>query len=134
MREFDTQTLKLITAFENITNSEVRDCIAGEKILYFVVNPGKAGLAIGKNGRTIKIAEKMLGKQIKIFEYSEDNKKFIKNLVPQAKEIEINQEKACLVVASKDRGAVIGKNGSNIKILSQILERNSNLKKLEIKS
>lgn len=132
MREFDTEVLKLITAFENITNSEVRDCVAAGQ-LYFLVNSGKAGLAIGRNGSTIKIAEKMLGRKIKIFEYSLDEKEFIKNLIPQAQRIEVNGEKAFVTVAAKERGAVIGKNGSNIKTVCLLLERNSNIKKLELR-
>ncbi len=134
MREFDTETLKLIAAFESLTRTEVRDCLSAENsMVYFLVNAGKAGIAIGKNGNTIKAVEKLFNKPIKILEYSADEKEFVKNLVPQAQKIEISGERACVTVPLKERGAVIGKNGSNIKVLCSLLERNSNIKKLELK-
>lgn len=131
MRNFDTESLRVITAFENITGSEVRDCIIAD-IIYFLVNPGKAALAIGKNGQTIKTAEKMIGKQIKILEFSEEEKQFIKNLVPQAQRIEINEKRAIVAINHKDRGAVIGRGGNKIKIIRTFLDRNSNIKELKI--
>lgn len=131
MRNFDTESLRVITAFENITGSEVRDCIIAD-IIYFLVNPGKAALAIGKNGQTIKTAEKMIGKQIKILEFSEEEKQFIKNLVPQAQRIEINEKGAIVAINHKDRGVVIGRGGNKIKIIRTFLDRNSNIKELKI--
>jgi len=132
MRKFDMETIKTKTRFENITKSEVRDCIKTDKVIYFIINKGKMAYAIGKGGKTIKNAEKIMKKQIKVFEYSEDEKQFVKNLIPQASKIETRGKKV-IVTITKEKGKVIGKNGSNIKILKQILERNSKLKELEIR-
>lgn len=131
MRNFDTDTLRMITAFENITGTEVRDCIRDEKI-YFLVNTGKVATAIGKDGQKIKIAEKMLGKSIKVFEWDEEEKQFIRNLIPKAQKIEIGQDNANVTLDHKDRGAVIGSGGSNIKIIRIFLERNSCIRGLRI--
>jgi NusA-like KH domain protein len=131
MRNFDTDTIRIITAFENITGTEVRDCICSE-IIYFLVNPGKIAIAIGKNGQNIKIAEKMLGKPIKVFEWSENNEEFIRNLIPQAQKIEINGDKATVTLKPGDRGVVIGKSGSKIKIIRMLLRRNSSIKELKV--
>jgi len=132
MREFDMNTIKIITAFEKLTHSEVRDCIVNEDSIYFIVNQGKMALTIGKGGKTIKSAEKTLKKQIKVFEYSSDKNEFIKNLVPQATKIKMNGNKAIVSAGSK-RGIIIGKNGSNIKCIKMLLERNSSIKNLEVK-
>ena len=78
MRNFDNDILRVITAFENITGTEVRDCICNDTI-YFLVNPGKIAMTIGKDGHNIKTAEKMLRKPIKVFEWAEDEREFIKN-------------------------------------------------------
>lgn len=132
MREFDNDLIKLITAFENITESEVRDCIKNEH-LYFLINPGKMALAIGKNGSSVKTAEKMLGKQIRVFEYSDNPEELLKNMIPQAQKIQIKGDKALVGLRDKDKGIVIGKKGSNIKIIKEFLVRNSSIKELEIK-
>ncbi len=131
MREFDTDIIRLIAAFENMTKTEVRDCISND-VIYFLVNPGKIAVAIGKSGQTIKNAEYQLKKQIKIFEWAEEDKDFIKNMIPQAQKIVVENGKAQVTLNAKDRGAVLGKSGSNIKIIREFLERNSDIKELKV--
>jgi len=131
MRNFDNDTIRVITAFENITGTEVRDCICSG-IVYFLVNPGKIAITIGKNGHNIKTAEKMLGKPIKVFEWAEDDREFIKNMVGRVLRIEIKEEKAIVTINREDRGSVIGREGCNIKIIRELLIRNSNVKELKI--
>lgn len=131
MREFDTDAIKLIATFENITNTEVRDCITND-VIYFLVNPGKIAVAIGKGGQTIRSAENALKKQIKIFEWAEDDETFIKNLIPQAQKITITNGSAHITLNAKDRGAVFGKGGSNIKAIREFLSRNSTITELKV--
>lgn len=131
MREFDTETMQLIAAFEQLTGSEVRDIVRNET-LHFLVNPGKAALAIGKGGAAVQNAEKVFKKQIKIYEWAEQADQFVKNLIPSAKIIKIEGERAMVTVDSKDRGAVIGKGGANINALRELLIRNSTLKELKV--
>jgi NusA-like KH domain protein len=131
MRKFDTNTIRLITAFENITGTEIRDCICSDTI-YFLVSPGKMARTIGKSGYNIKSAEKMLRKPIKVFEWNENGREFLKNMIPKAQKIEINGEKAVVILNSENRGSVIGKKGCNINIIRKFLSRNSEIKELKI--
>jgi len=131
MRNFDNDIIRVINAFESITGTEVRDCVCSE-VIYFLVNPGKMALAIGKNGNNIKIAEKMLKRPIKIFEWSEDCEQFIKNMIPSTQKIDINGGKATITIETQKRGLVIGKKGSNIKVIREFLDRNGNIKDLKI--
>jgi len=66
---FTTETLRLLTLFENVTNVPVKDCFVDNGTVYFIVEEGKIGLAIGKGGTSIKKAEKVIGKKVKVFEY-----------------------------------------------------------------
>jgi NusA-like KH domain protein len=131
MRNFDTDIIRTINAFENITGTEVRDCVCSE-IIYFLVNPGKMAIAIGKNGQNIKVAEKMLKKPIKIFEWSEDYEQFVKNMIPTTQKINLDGEKLVITIGKENRGLIIGKKGANIKVIREFLERNSNIKELKI--
>lgn len=131
MREFDTDTLLLINAFERMTGTEVRDCIV-DSCVFFLINKGKMGAAIGKNGNMIKSAENMLKRPIKVYEWDEDPQSIIKNMIPQAQKIEVKDNQATITVNAKDRGMIIGKSGNNIKIIRELLERNSNIKDLRI--
>ncbi len=131
MRNFDTDLLRTITAFENITGTEVRDCVFSD-VIYFLVNPGKIAMAIGKSGQNIKTAERMLKKPIKIFEWAEDSQQFIKNMVPGVQKIEVSGEVATVSVDKENRGMVIGKKGANIKVIRELLERNSPIKDIKL--
>ena len=131
MRDFDSDTLKLITTFEDLTGSFVRDCINSDR-LYFLVDKGMIAVAIGKEGNKIKNAERILGKPIKLFEWNEEGKEFIKNLIPQAQKIEIKNSNASVSIENKNRGAVIGSGGNNIKIIRELLGRNSEIKDLKV--
>jgi len=131
MRNFDNDTIRIINTFENITGAEVRDCICSD-VVYFLVNPGKMAKTIGKNGQNIKIAEKMLKKPIKIFEWSEDCEQFIKNMIPSVQKIEITNDKVTITIGNENRGMIFGKKGCNIKAIREFLIRNSNIKSLKI--
>jgi N utilization substance protein A len=131
MRAFDQETMALIAAFERMTGTEVRDCIRNDAV-YFLVNPGKAAAAIGKGGQNVQNAENLFKKPIKIYEWAENEEQFIRNIIPGIKKLEMNGEKAVVTVDSKERGAVIGKGGSNISVLRELLARNSRIKELKI--
>ncbi|MFB6076192.1 MAG: NusA-like transcription termination signal-binding factor [Candidatus Aenigmatarchaeota archaeon] len=133
MRDFSRETIELMNIFSEITNVDARDCISGEDRIYFLVEPGKAGLAIGKNGKSIKKLQKALNKRVKVFEYSEDEKDFVKSMIPEAKNINIKDDKAIVKISKKDRGKVIGKGGSNIKKVREFIKRNSVLEGLDIR-
>lgn len=130
-REFDNATILAIREFERLTRAEVRDCLIGETV-YFLVNTGKAALAIGRAGNTVRSAETQLNKAIKIYEWDADIQTFIRNLIPTATKISIAGGTATVSIPAKDRGAVIGRRGVNIRALRELLVRNSELTELRI--
>ena len=124
-----TQSIKLtmdqmrkISLFQNITKVTPRDCLDDEKQdrLIFVVNEGKMGLAIGKNGSNIKSLQNLLKRNIELVEYYDDPIKFLKNLL-NAKlinEIKINTRadgspQAIVLVNPNNKGLVVGRAGRN---------------------
>jgi len=135
---FDTETIRLITLFENLTGAPVRDCIVdnSNNYVYFIVEEGKMGVAIGRNGSSVRSAEKIMGKNIKVFEFSKDLRTFVKKLIPKALEVRIkNQEGKVLVevkVEKRDKPLVIGRNGRNLKLLKELLHRNHGVDELII--
>jgi len=130
-------TIRLLNLFENITNAPAKDCYIDDDTVYFIVEEGKVGLAIGKNGSSIKNVEKTIRKKVKVFEYSPNLVEFVKNLIPQAKEIRIinNAEtvEIHIKVDKSDRGFVIGRGGEKIKIYKKILKRVYNVSDLKVK-
>lgn len=134
---FDTDTIRLITLFENITGAPVKDCLVDENIVYLVIDEGKVGIAIGKNGNSVKHAENIMGKMIKLFEYSSDLEKFVKNLIPQTNEVKIENKEGKIIVEikveKKDRALVIGRDSKNLKLFKEILHRNHKIDELIVR-
>jgi len=126
--KFDTQALRNIVVFERITGVEVRDCYIDEDTAYFVVDSGKAGLAIGKNGKTINLVQESLNKNVKVYEFSNNIERFIKNIIPRGiKNIKIettsNGNVVHLIIDKTKRNKVLGKKGINILLLKRFLKR-----------
>ena len=114
--------MRKISLFQKITKVTPRDCIDDEKQdrLIFVVNEGKMGLAIGKNGSNIKSLQNLLKRNIELVEYYNDPIKFLKNLL-NAKlinEVKISKRadgspQAIILVNPNNKGLVVGRAGRN---------------------
>ncbi|MFH8080426.1 MAG: NusA-like transcription termination signal-binding factor [Candidatus Aenigmatarchaeota archaeon] len=126
-RELNTSTIRFLNLFENITNVRVVDCFENDNTVYYIVEEGKAGLAIGKGGSLIKYVEKLLGKHVKVFEYSSDINDFIKNIIAADVEATIIEEDgkniAEIKINKRDKNKVFGRNKQKFKILKEILKR-----------
>lgn len=119
----DNNIIQCMNLFSNLTRCSVIDCIDDEDELYFVVGEGQYGLAVGKGGATIRNAERVFKKNIKVFEYSDDLEHFIRNLVPESQEVNIKGPEVVVKIKPQDRARVIGKGGKNIRIIKLLLER-----------
>ncbi len=131
----DTESIRMINLFETITGVSVKDCLVFEptNTVYFIIEEGKTPMAVGRNGFKVKKIQSYLDRNIKIVEYSQDVKKFVKNLIPEAKEIVVEGEKVIVSVDKVLRSRVIGREGRRLNFIKQILKRNTNIKELVVK-
>ncbi len=128
----DTETIRTISLFQKLTGTHVLDSYDGDEI-YFIVAENEYGFAVGKNGIKIKKAESVFKKPIKVFEYSPDLERFIRNMVPQTKEISNIEGKIELKVSPSDRSRVIGKAGYRVKIIENFLKRSHDVISFKVK-
>ena len=134
VKSFDMETIGYINTFEMKTRVSVLDCIFDETSVYFLVESGKAGIAIGKNGKNIKRLQQIFKRQVKVIEYDKEPKKLIENMLSSKNtSIELKDSEAIVIIDPKEKGKIIGRMGSNIKKIRKLLERNSAIKKLEIR-
>jgi len=135
----DTETIRLITLFENLTGAGVRDCLVDYEngVVYFVIDEGEVGKAIGKNGSTVKNTEKLIKKDVKIFEFSENIEKFTRNLIPQITSLKLKTEDGRNVVevrvGKRYKATVIGRDGKNLKVYKELLQRNHDIRKITVR-
>jgi len=136
---FDSNTINLITFFENLTGATVKDCVVDDETntIYFLIEEGKLGIAIGKNGAKVKSAEKVLNKKIKLIEFSQDVCKFVKNLIPKANDITIKDDCEKKIIEIKveknEKPSVIGRDKRKLKIMKEILKRNYKFDELVVR-
>ena len=114
--------LQLMSLFQSVTGATAKDCIIDEKLdrVIFVVSNGEMGLAIGKNGATVKTLQGVVGKKIELVEYSNDVAEFIRNMLGTnlVLDVKINEKDdgnkvAVAVVDQKKKGVVVGREGRN---------------------
>lgn len=131
--KLQTQNIRDIGVFERVTKVHVKDCIRDENCVYFMIETGKSGLAIGKNGAVIKNVSSVLGKTVKIFEFAQDAETMVKNMIPTAKNVEVGNGSVTVTIPNSDRSVVIGRGGRNIKVMKEFLSRHFKINYLRLR-
>ncbi|MDY6774018.1 MAG: NusA-like transcription termination signal-binding factor [Candidatus Nanohaloarchaea archaeon] len=126
--KFDTDTIRKINVFEEITGVEVQDCIVDDNSAHFVVPEEKVGMAVGKGGSTIDRVQDNLDMEVRVYGYSDDIEEFVDNIVPAdinsvEVEEEEGEEKAVIHVNGDQRSRVVGRGGETIEIVKRFLKK-----------
>lgn len=138
--KLDRQSMELISLFNNITDAIIKDCLIfrspenNAEIIIFLVKKDDVGKAIGKAGEHVKDLMNKLQKKIDVIPFSDDLNEFIQFILNTTKasikvqNIEVkegkNSKKTVIIsVNPQDRGKAIGKEGSMIKKIKQLVLR-----------
>ena len=132
--------MELISLFNNISGAIIKDCLVFKspenygEIIIFLVKKQDVGKAIGKNGEHVKDLMSKLQKKIDVIPFSENLEEFIQFILNTTKNsvkvqnIEVksskNQKKTVIItVRPQDRGKAIGKDGSMIRKIKELVLR-----------
>ena len=138
--KIDRSSMELISLFNNISGAIIKDCLVFKspenygEIIIFLVKKQDVGKAIGKNGEHVKDLMSKIQKKIDVIPFSENLEEFIQFILNTTKNsikvqnIEIksskNQKKTVIItVRPQDRGKAIGKDGSMIKKIKELVLR-----------
>ena len=138
--KIDRKAMELISLFNNITGAIIKDCLIFQspennaEIVIFLVKKGDVGKAIGKAGEHVKDLMAKLQKKIDVIPWSDKLEEFIQFILNTSKNsikvqyIEIrenkNQKKTVIIsVRPQDRGKAIGKEGSMIRKIKELVLR-----------
>jgi transcription termination/antitermination protein NusA len=134
----DTESLGYIRLFEERTGARVKDCLAAEDKLVFLVMPGEVHKAVGPGGVLVDRLKGMLKKEIQVVEWSDDPETLARNifywyspkrvdLVPKGK-----GRHATVTVDPAWKARAIGKAGKNLKIARAILVRHTDIQSVSV--
>jgi N utilization substance protein A len=123
------ETMKYISLFENVTRARVKDCIVKQDKLIFVVPKNHVILALGKHGENLKRLKDLFKRNIDIIGFSDQLEIFVKNVFHNFKiqniQIEKRDDKQFVYVnvELREKGKIIGKEGQNLKLAREIVNR-----------
>lgn len=125
--KYSVELMKFMALFENVTKAGVKNCFFDDHDqLFFIVENGEIGKAVGKKGRNVKKIQNMIKRKFRIVEFNEDVLEFIKNLVYPLRITEIEMREGTVEIKgldTKTKGLLIGRNALNIRNYEKIVKR-----------
>lgn len=131
-------TLRYIALFQEVTHTNAVDCMDTPDKLVFVVEAGQGNIAVGKKGDHMIRLKDLTGKNIQVVEHSADPEQFVMNVFhiynPQKVTIEKRGEitHATVTVDPELKGRAIGKEGKNLRIARDIVNRHHDIQSLSV--
>lgn len=131
-------TLRYIALFQEVTHTNAVDCMDTPDKLVFVVEAGQGNIAVGKKGDHMIRLKDLTGKNIQVVEHSADPEQFVMNVFhiynPQKVMIEKRGEitHATVTVDPELKGRAIGKEGKNLRIARDIVNRHHDIQSLSV--
>jgi N utilization substance protein A len=132
---FDTEILKLMALFENITHAQLKDCFFDREKLVFLVEAGEMGKALGRNKSNIVHLEKMLKRKIKIVEFNPNRVQFITNYLAPLRITDIKEDGDVITVMGSDtktKGLIIGIKAQNLRNLEKIASKYFTIEEIKV--
>lgn len=120
------ETIQQINLFEKLTGAHVKDSWQENEFLVFLVEEGNVRRALGNDNSSLRRAESMFKKKIRIISFSDDVTKFVSNLIYPNKPDDIKQEGNDVLIYAKDaklKGRIFGRDRENLKRLNDTVKR-----------
>ncbi len=137
------EELSLLSMFQGMTGATARDCVVDDKRnrLIFVVAKGHMGLAIGKEGASVKKIERAVRRPVEVVEWADDAEGLVRNALgaKYVQEVRVSDrldgtKGLVVVVDSRKKGAVLGIGGKNAEKVRLLAKRYFDIGNVQITS
>jgi transcription termination/antitermination protein NusA len=141
--KLSSEQLSLLSMFQGMTGATAKDCVLDEKLgrLIFVVQKGQMGLAIGKEGGSVKKIERVVRKPVEVVEWADDIEGLVRNAFgpKYVQEVRVSERPdgtkgVVVVVDPRKKGAVLGVGGKNAEKVRLLARRYFEVGNLQITS
>lgn len=135
----DNKMMGNIQLFEKLSGTEVKQCLENEDMIVYVVGEKRIGDIFQRNPDIIGRVREKTGKHILMAEQSRDLLTFVRNLLLRfgVKEVYVTwkdgETTVQVAVEQENIGKVIGKEGRNIKLFRDAVQRFFNVKNVSVK-
>ncbi|MFT4261536.1 MAG: NusA-like transcription termination signal-binding factor [Candidatus Woesearchaeota archaeon] len=133
--KYDVELLQIMSLFEKITRTKLKDALFFKEKLVFIVPEGNLAKALGKNKANVEKIEKAINRKIKIVEFSSDKLRFIKNVMSPLKILEISEVDGVVTIKGPDqktKGLMIGSRAQNLRAYEEIVKKYYDLEEIKV--
>ncbi len=124
--KLDPEIAGLTGVFEAQTRVACKDCFRDEETVFYVVNAGELGRAIGKGGVHVKQLQDTLTKKIRIIEYNEVVEEFVRNVIAPLRVERVRLDDGAVIISDssrKTKSLLIGRESKNLELLQRAVRR-----------
>ncbi len=141
--KLSSDELSLMSMFQGMTGATARDCVIDEKRnrVIFVIAKGQMGLAIGKDGASVKKIERTVRRPVEVVEWADDVEGLVKNSLGArfVQEVRVSDrldgtKGVVVIVDSRKKGAVLGLGGKNAEKVRLLARRYFDISNVQITS
>ena len=130
--------IQLMNALDTIAKVNARDCFVEDGGVIFLVPENDIRRAIGKNGETVELLKKRLGRKVELFEYTQKPENFFKKAFYRAEieKIEVKQlkeTKVAFVHADATNKKIILQNMRRLRRIKELAKRNYEIDEVRIR-
>lgn len=141
--KLSSDELSLMSMFQGMTGATARDCVIDEKRnrVIFVIAKGQMGLAIGKDGASVKKIERTVRRPVEVVEWADNVEGLVKNSLGArfVQEVRVSDrldgtKGVVVIVDSRKKGAVLGLGGKNAEKVRLLARRYFDINNVQITS
>jgi transcription termination/antitermination protein NusA len=131
--KYSKELLAHMKIFSRITHASLKDSFEYDNTLYFIVEVGQIGKAIGKGGSVVRDLQQKFKRRIRVVEYNQDATKFVSNLIyPIKADVRAEEGKIIISCERAKRGQLIGRDAKNLNMLKLAAQRYFNVSDITV--
>lgn len=122
----DKEILGLMDLAGKLTRARIKDCFKENDVVYFIVEKGEIGRAVGKGGSNVRRVGQLVKKRVRFVEYGETAAAFVRNFIYPVKVEEIRAGEGVVEIVGGSRqvnSMLIGRDKSNLKLINKAVRR-----------